>query len=52
MHVGVSQVGYVLIVLVAASARGGGIATAGRLAFGAVAIPVRLGEIVSCGRSA
>lgn len=52
MHVGVTQIGYVLVVLIATRAGGGGITTASGFTFGTIAIPIRLGEIVSCGRSA
>lgn len=50
LQVGVAQVGYVVVVLVAAGAGGGRVASAGGFALGAVA--VRLREIVACGRSA
>lgn len=50
MQVGVAQVGYVVVILIASGSGGGRIASAGGLAFGAVA--VRLREIVACGRSA
>jgi len=50
VQVGVAQVGYVVVVLVAPGSGGGRIASAGGFALGAVA--VRLREIVACGRSA
>lgn len=50
MQVGVAQVGYVVVILVASGSGGRRIPSAGRLALGAV--PVRLRKIVACGRSA